>query len=45
MLYGVIINVDPQTQSAQVEQELNKRVFSFAFDLWGEKRRGGGICR
>ncbi|WP_334082767.1 hypothetical protein [Helicobacter typhlonius] len=37
MLYGVIINVDPQTQSAQVEQELNKRVFSFAFDLWGDE--------
>lgn len=37
MLYGKIINVDSQTQTAQVEQDLNKRVFDFAFELWGDE--------
>lgn len=37
MLYGRIISVDSQTKTAQVEQNLNRRVFSFAFDLWGSE--------
>ena len=37
MLYGTIIDIDPQTQKAQVEQELNKRVFDFVFDLWEDE--------
>ncbi|RDU61052.1 hypothetical protein [Helicobacter marmotae] len=34
MLYGKIIELDRQTQMAKVEQDLNKRVFDFAFDIW-----------
>ena len=37
MLYGKIIDIDSQTQIAQVEQDLNKRVFDFAFDLWEDE--------
>lgn len=37
MLYGTIINIDSKTQIAQVEQELNKRVFDFSFDMWGDE--------
>lgn len=37
MLYGTIINVDTKSKKAQVEQDLNKRVFDFAFDLWGDE--------
>lgn len=37
MLYGKIISVDSETQIAQVEQDLNKRVFDFAFELWGDE--------
>ena len=39
MLYGKIIDIDSQTQIAQVEQDLNKRVFDFAFDLWEDEIR------
>ena len=37
MLYGKIINVDSQAQNAQVEQDLNKRVFDFPFDVWEDE--------
>ncbi|TLD97448.1 hypothetical protein LS71_001470 [Helicobacter jaachi] len=37
MLYGKIISVDSQTQRAQVEQDLNKRVFDFPFDVWEDE--------
>lgn len=37
MLYGTIISIDSQTQTAQVEQSLNKRIFDFSFDLWGNE--------
>lgn len=37
MLYGKIISIDVQTQTAQVEQDLNKRVFEFSFDIWEDE--------
>ena len=37
MLYGKIINIDLQASKAQVEQDLNKRIFDFSFDLWEDE--------
>ncbi|MCX2716967.1 hypothetical protein OQH61_04370 [Helicobacter sp. MIT 21-1697] len=37
MLYGKIIDIDSQANKAQVEQDLNKRIFDFAFDLWEDE--------
>lgn len=37
VLYGIIVKVNQESQTAQVEQNQNKRVFEFPFDKWSDE--------